>query len=170
MSLLSAADMSGYTAGHFPPMPPSPPPALVVPRVPKNIFMFWDSGTPPDFIAACISQIAKVNPGWLVYVMTPSDPLSISGVSDAFPGGNGPSDVAHTADWYRASTLAKHGGVWIDASSIALRPFTSWVDLESPDVQGFAAPWSNNTMENWAVRAPLARRLQHTRRRRGKVY
>ena len=104
-------------------------------------------------LQACIAQIAKINPGWLVYVMYPENPLSIAGISDPFPvGGKGPIDIAHVADWYRASVMAKHGGVWIDASSVALKPVTSWVDVNSPALQGFAAPWSNDTMENWAVR------------------
>jgi len=137
------------------PLPPSPPPNSTAPSVPRKLFMFWDDATPPDFIAACIERIVQVNPGWTLYLLKPGDPLSMTGLVDPLPSAY--LDMPHVADWYRISALAKHGGVWMDASAISVKPIEAWVDVHSTaQVQGFAMPGNTDdvTMENWAIAAP----------------
>ena len=154
LELSTTASPPPWPPASYAPMPPSPPPGSVPPSVPKIIFMFWDSAQPPEFIAACIARTAQLNPGWAINVMTRDDPLSLEGLAEPPPSGGQYLDIAHLADWYRVDALARHGGVWLDASNIPVKPVTHWVDVHSPALQGFGALWDNTTMENWAFAAP----------------
>jgi len=142
------------------PFPPSPPPNSTAPYVPKKIWMFWDNDQPPEFIAACIEQIVRLNPGWTLHLLRPNELMSMTGLVEPLPVDY--LDVAHAADWFRISALAMHGGVWMDASIAVLKPVESWVDLHSDaQVQGFAMPGNTDdvTMENWAFAAPYPSRF-----------
>ena len=137
------------------PFPPSPPPGSAPPKVPRLIWMFWDDDRPPQFIAACIEQLVRMNPGWTLHLLRPNEPLSMQGWVEPLPVDY--LDMPHVADWYRISVLSRHGGVWLDASTVALKPIESWIDVNSvAQVQGFAMPGNTDdvTMENWAFACP----------------
>ena len=106
--------------------------------VPKHLFTFWyPLDDIPDLVAACLATFRRLNPTWTVHVLYPN----VRGVEPPpFQNINADNDdnwvsLQHTADWYKAAALARYGGVWMDASSIMLRPLESWVDMNSDAVQ-----------------------------------
>mmetsp|Transcript_7158 Transcript_7158/g.18534 ORF Transcript_7158/g.18534 Transcript_7158/m.18534 type:complete len:453 (+) Transcript_7158:44-1402(+) len=135
----------------------APLPNLTDSVVPKHIFTFWhDINQLPDLQAMCIARFRRLNPGWNVYVLYPGIP----GLEPPpYQNINADNDdnfmsLAHIADWYRAAALARFGGVWMDATSIVLRPLESWVDVHSTAVQGWTYVHEEDCMENWAFATP----------------
>lgn len=114
------------------------PPNVSAEIIPRNLFTFWSPLEDlPEFVAGCLATFHRLNPTWTVYVLYPNVP----GVEPPpFQNLNADNDgnwvgLQHTADWYRAAALARYGGVWVDATSIMLRPVESWVDVNSDAVQ-----------------------------------
>lgn len=64
------------------------------------------------------------------------------------------ANVELRSDWVRLALLAEHGGVWLDASIILLRPVEDCFsdDGDNSDLQGFAFPHSDEPiLETWAL-------------------
>eukprot|EP00966_Prymnesium_polylepis_P025635 591121-Prymnesium_polylepis.1 len=120
--------------------------------VPRRIYTFWhDRSSVPEFVLACLASLAHHNPGWTVHVIHPGDPdAELPPVADPES-----LTVQQLSDWHRLSTLGRPGGggVWIDASTIALQPLESWVNMSSPALQAFAAPF-DHAIESWAFASP----------------
>jgi predicted O-methyltransferase YrrM len=129
--------------------------------IPKHIFTFWDSRPMPKLIKLCIDAIRRLNPDWEVHVLSLAN---LTNVPQPHPIGFEKLKIQHQTDWLRLVLLKYYGGVWLDASVIPLQPVSSWVDLNSNAVQGFATPWFERDcrcqiLENWAVAAPTGNSL-----------
>jgi len=114
--------------------------------IPKIIYVFWE-GNMNVFIRACFNNIKRMNPGFEVKLLT-------SESIDQKPKNFDDLKVQHKSDWARIEAIAKTGGVWIDISSIVLKPFDSWIDFDSDTFHGFEVPFGCDVIENWAFAAP----------------
>ena len=101
------------------------------PRIPLQIWTYWNSDPAkiPDLIRRCIQTWRDSNPGYRITVLSDAD-LTASG-----PAGvdlTGPDfqkfrdNPARFSDLVRLHVLARHGGIWMDASIICTRPL-DWV-------------------------------------------
>lgn len=117
--------------------------------VPRNLFVFW-KGSPSVLPELCIRRIRSLHPHWDVRVLSDAE--------ERCPGFERLS-VQAQSDWVRVCALAKHGGVWLDATCVCTRPVESWVDMGAERVQGFHAPWQASCLESWAFAAPAAHPL-----------
>jgi len=120
--------------------------------VPRRIYTFWhDRSRVPEFVLACLASLAHHNPGWTVRIIHPDD----TDVEQPPVGDVDSLTVQQLSDWHRLAALGRSngGGVWIDASTIALQPLDSWVNMSSPTLQAFAAPF-DHAIESWAFAAP----------------
>ena len=144
--------------------------APVAERVPRQIWTFWssnrdDPGIPP-YIEACISLMRAASPGWTVTLITEANwttlglrvpsPYSTLRHDDVnIQRGFGISSQLFS-DWIRLAVLARFGGVWLDATTLALRPPEAWVDMASEGLQGYSLPSYNQdgVMESFALAAP----------------
>lgn len=116
--------------------------------IPKHYYCYWHSKTRPPFVQACMDRYQALNPDWTGHFLSQED-------MDKIPKPKNFDKLqshAHRSDWFRCYTMAKHGGVWLDASLILLKPLEAWVDLSFEGLQGF---WiQNEAFENWAFAAP----------------
>jgi len=133
------------------------PPNVTSNVIPKHLFTFWwPLDDIPDYVAACLATFHRLNPTWSIHVLYPN----VHGVEPPpFQNLNADNDdnwvsLQHTSEWYRAAALARYGGVWMDPTSIMLRPIESWVDMSSTAVQGWSFTDQAETMEPWALAAP----------------
>ena len=114
--------------------------------IPRIIYAFWE-GDMNEFIRACFNNIKRMNPGFEVKLLT-------SESIDYKPKNFNNLKVQHKSDWARIEAIAKTGGIWIDISSIVLKPFDSWIDFDSDIFHGFEVPFGCDVIENWAFAAP----------------
>ena len=94
----------------------------------------------PAVARQCVDQFRHLHPApaWSVVLLhdgdIPADRDDVRALA-----------ACHRADWVRLQTLARHGGVWLDATCALLLPVTAWVDLgggAGEDVQGFRTVWT----------------------------
>lgn len=97
-------------------------------EVPKNIWTYWDSKDPPDFVSKCIDKWKKLNPDWSFTLLNPENLKDYLPETDIFKLKF--ADTAQRAsDFVRLHVLPKYGGVWTDASVVPTRS-VDWVREE----------------------------------------
>jgi hypothetical protein len=86
----------------------------------KTIWLLWLQGwdKAPWYIHKVKDSWVKHNPGWNVELVS-ADTVNIK-----IPGGASP---AAASDIIRLNLLARHGGVWADATMLCMRPLDTWV-------------------------------------------
>lgn len=86
--------------------------------IPKIIWAYWQTAPAPDFIRACMANWRQFAPDHQVRL------LDRSSIDRWLPGLRADFDTLpayRQADWLRVQLLARHGGVWMDASMLLSR-------------------------------------------------
>ena len=105
-----------------------------------KLFQYWDTGDPPDDVAACIESFRVMNPEMQHRLFSRDGAAWFISKwlgrreRDAFEALAVP---AMQADYFRLCAVWARGGVWVDADSIALKPMASLFG-EAP---GFLSMW-----------------------------
>lgn len=92
----------------------------VADAIPRRLWSYWHQGEPPLVVRRCVENWRRHCPGWQIELVSGAtiarfvDPVSM-------PAGFERLTPARQSDWLRLSLLARHGGVWIDASTILTR-------------------------------------------------
>ncbi len=130
-------------------------------RVPRRIFTFWDPLPLPQIVGACISTWSHLH--WNITLLTlsnvhehglPRPPTSTWG------GEFTDDSKQRLADWYKVQAISRYGGVWLDATVIALGPHERWLDVDEMEVTGYYDPndegrtWADTYMQNSIFAAP----------------
>jgi hypothetical protein len=94
-------------------------------EMPRRIYLYWDKGfdQAPDVVRLCAKSWQVLNPGWEVTLL---DATAAQEIVDRTAL---PQDIreAHYSDILRTRLLTQHGGVWADATLLALRPLDDWL-------------------------------------------
>ncbi|MBI1172596.1 hypothetical protein GC209_14460 [bacterium] len=113
---------------------PAPWGQRVVPRV---IWLFWHSGldTAPDLVRQSLETWRQFNPDHEIRLLTFAEveevlDLDLTGVFAEMTVDLG---WAGKSDLIRLLLLARHGGIWADATAFCLRPLSSWLPAETQD-------------------------------------
>lgn len=133
-----------------------------------NIWTFWDTGEEqaPHLVRACLNGLRRLNLDATVRCLSDATFAAFTHPRQPPPGFHRLGS-AHRSDWIRLTLLLTHGGVWLDASIVPIRPVAECFELagaaEAPspswDLEGFAFPGTQNhcqddrlvLMENWAM-------------------
>ena len=103
-------------------------------EIPKIIWTFWDSDTPPEFVQNSIDTWKKYSPDFEIKLVTPSN------IGEYLPGVDF-TKFKHTnfiqriSDFVRVHLIAKYGGIWSDASVVAKRSH-NWI-IDEQKTKGF---------------------------------
>jgi len=63
--------------------------------------------------------------------------------------------MKYVSDWLRLYLLYTQGGVYIDISCVGVKNFTTILDMDSDNLQGYNYPYDNfSCMENWFLASP----------------
>jgi len=118
--------------------------------VPRVLYTYWE-GPINDIVSVCINSMRKQNSDWEIVVANRS-------TCEAICGRQCPPNMSTwrhqmVADWFRLQCLAAHGGVWLDATCLCLKPLEAWVDInDDAALQGFEAPIKKRgILESWAL-------------------
>jgi len=126
--------------------------------IPPIVWAYWSGGAPPPLIARCFANWRRFNPGFSIRI------LDDGNVRDHV--GDLPEALAHAsatlrADWIRLELLRRHGGIWLDASTV-LTASLAWVlqaqqaggDLVGYYLARYTTDAAFPVVENWFLAAP----------------
>lgn len=124
--------------------------------VPRRIWVLWTQGFDqmPPVARACIDSWAAHNPTWDIKVLTSE---SLCHWADAVLGlpkaeSQPPYRLSELA---RLNLLARHGGVWVDATCYCTKPLDEWLpDCLASGFFAFARPGRDRLMSSWFLASP----------------
>lgn len=97
-------------------------------EIPKVIWTYWQAAPPSAFIQACIANWGRFAPNHEVRLLDRSSAAqwlpALRADFDELP-------AYRQADWLRVQLLARHGGVWMDASTLLSRDLGWLHDLRA---------------------------------------
>ena len=137
--------------------PPKPNPRAI----PRIIWAFWTGPTQPDLIRRCFDNWRRMCPQFEIRIL---DEQSVLNHLDGIPAALQEASAPKRADWVRAELLKRHGGIWLDASTI-LTTSLEWVieaqartqsDYVGFYLEQFTSDAAFPVIENWFMAAPPA--------------
>ena len=123
----------------------------------KTIWTYWDQGKDniPIFCKMCIKSWKDKNPDHEVIIIDKNNVYDYLDKKDLPPNWKKIDKPQHKSDFVRLALLEKYGGVWIDISTICVRPINS-VFTQTKSLEGFAIKMFDNNaglsvFENWFI-------------------
>lgn len=120
-------------------------------QVPKVIWMFWHSGLAdaPEVVHRSLATWRHFNPDHKVRFLDLADAATVLGVDlqalfqklTVDLGWTGKSDII------RMMILAKHGGIWADATTFCLKPLSDWLHDEIRPNGFFCFRWADGASD-----------------------
>lgn len=96
--------------------------------VERNIWIYWNSGesSAPELVRLAVSSWRILNPTWKVYLVSDTNLFDFVGEDELGPQ-HAHLPIQQASNIIRGALLRKHGGVWVDATLLCLRPLDSWL-------------------------------------------
>ncbi|KAJ3096525.1 hypothetical protein HDU96_000731, partial [Phlyctochytrium bullatum] len=94
--------------------------------IPKKIWTYWDSDSPPEVIRDIIYGWKILNPDHNITLLHPSN--IHNHITIPLPYGFDRASPQKQSDWVRLAVLVEQGGFWLDASIILTQPLTYYHD------------------------------------------
>lgn len=152
------------------------------PAIPKIIWSYWinmpgknnsdpTKNTIPQFVELCAESWKKLNPEYKVHVLNDTTVWNFVNRSE-LPAKFDELMVQHKSDAIRLALLARHGGVWIDASTILVKSLAHILGENPSDYRTFfelngkptrhihamdyekRVDWKYHHIENWFFASP----------------
>ncbi|POR12714.1 capsular polysaccharide synthesis protein [Diaphorobacter sp. LR2014-1] len=129
--------------------------------IPRIIWAYWNGATPPLLVRRCFDNWRRLHPHFEIRTL---DERSVLQYLPAIPPALDGASPAKRADWIRLELLSRHGGIWLDASTILTQPL-DWVleqqartgaDFVGYYLQQFTSVPERPVIENWFMAAPPA--------------
>lgn len=127
--------------------------------IPRILWSYWQGGTPPLLVQRCFDHWRRLHPHFEIRIL---DERGVLQYLPAIPAALDGASAAKRADWIRLELLRRHGGIWLDASTILTQPL-DWVLQEQArtgaDFVGYYLPQYTSVpdrpvVENWFMAAP----------------
>ncbi|GGB98585.1 hypothetical protein GCM10007205_04870 [Oxalicibacterium flavum] len=132
------------------------PPAGEIPSV---IWAYWNGAQPPLLIQRCFENWRRFNPDFRICILNDETlPQYLPEVAAHL----GRIPVAKRSDWIRLELLYRHGGIWLDASTI-LTESLEWVgrrqleagaDFVGYYLEQYTTRTTSPVVESWFMAAP----------------
>lgn len=129
--------------------------------IPRIIWAYWNGPQPPLLIQRCFDNWARLNPGYSIRILNDA---SLPQYLPDLPQTVHALTVAKRSDWVRLELLHRHGGIWLDASTI-LTESLDWVleqqqrtqaDLVGYYLDRYTSDPACPVVESWFMAAPPA--------------
>jgi Capsular polysaccharide synthesis protein len=123
--------------------------------VPRIIWFLWFQGLEkaPYVVRKCHESWAARNPGWELVCLDDAS-LQAFASADYHVGSFATLSRQQRSDLLRLDLLAKHGGVWADATCFCVQPLDSWLppNLDS-GFFAFSRPHPKRIISSWFLAA-----------------
>lgn len=117
-------------------------------NLPKKIWFLWLQGldNAPLVVKKCYESWIKHNPDWELILL---DEQSIGEYIPAFTDGVTKQALS---DILRINLLAKHGGIWVDATCFCMKPLDDWLyDNMQSGFFAFDKPGPDRMLSSWFI-------------------
>ena len=130
-------------------------------RIPRRLWSYWHDDHVPLVVRRCLENWRRQCPDWEVKLVLGST-LHRHVDLARLPAGFEDMTPARRSDWLRLYLLARHGGVWVDASTI-LTESPEWMRAAQAEtgaeyvgyyLDGFGTPGRPPVLESWCMAAP----------------
>ena len=127
--------------------------------IPRILWSYWQGGTPPLLVQRCFDHWRRLHPHFEIRIL---DDRGVLQYLPAIPAALDGASAAKRADWIRLELLRRHGGIWLDASTILTQPL-DWVlqeqartgaDFVGYYLQQYTSVPDRPVVENWFMAAP----------------
>ena len=127
--------------------------------IPRILWSYWQGGTPPLLVQRCFDHWRRLHPHFEIRIL---DARGVLRYLPAIPAALDGASAAKRADWIRLELLRRHGGIWLDASTILTQPL-DWVlqeqartgaDFVGYYLQQYTSVPDRPVVENWFMAAP----------------
>lgn len=134
----------------------APAAGTVIPRI---LWSYWQGGTPPLLVQRCFDHWRRLHPHFEIRIL---DERGVLRYLPVIPAALDGASAAKRADWIRLELLRRHGGIWLDASTILTQPL-DWVlqeqartgaDFVGYYLQQYTSVPDRPVVENWFMAAP----------------
>lgn len=118
--------------------------------LPKKIWFLWLQGleNAPLLVRKCYESWVRHNPGWEIIL------LNEGNINSYMPPVQTVVTSQALSDILRINLLAKHGGVWVDATCFCMRPLDEWLfDNLSSGFFAFERPGPDRMLSSWFIAA-----------------
>jgi hypothetical protein len=124
--------------------------------VPRRIWILWTQGLDqlPPIPRRCIDSWVAHNPDWDIKVLTRK---SLCRWTDAVLGRPKAQSLRpyRLSELARLNLLARHGGVWVDATCYCMKPLDEWLPAcLTSSFFAFDRPGRDRLMSSWFLAAP----------------
>ena len=124
--------------------------------MPKRIWTLWTQGLDqmPPVPRACVDTWVIHNPDWDIKVLTGEDLCDWADPLLCLPKAQSQRPY-RLSELARVSLLARHGGVWVDATCFCMKPLDEWLPgcLDS-SFFAFDRPGRDRVMASWFLASP----------------
>jgi hypothetical protein len=122
---------------------------------PRTIWFLWFQGldNAPYIVRKCHESWLSRNPGWRVVTLD-AEILPEYASVDYSSGNIGELSWQHKAGLLRLDLLARHGGVWADATCFCVRPLDDWLpQAVRSGFFAFSRPGPDRIISSWFLAA-----------------
>ncbi|MBM9595170.1 capsular polysaccharide synthesis protein [Roseitranquillus sediminis] len=123
-------------------------------RAGVKVFALWDKGRDgaPDLVRRCLDRWEALNPGHELVVL---DRAAMEAELAGFPDPVRDLPIQAASDVLRVHLLARHGGVWVDATVLPTMPLDDWLpELLAPaGFFAFLKPGAERPLSSWFLAA-----------------
>lgn len=141
----SHADLRWFTSANVTPVTQS---------FPVTIWSYWDCGlaNAPEIVRLCVASWRKFAVGADIAVLDEDSLFNYLEPQD-LPVRFDELRVQHQSDFIRLALLARHGGVWMDASIFLTQPLLHWIGEIASDcgLFLFRRPGPDREFANWFI-------------------
>ncbi len=145
--------------------PAEPVPAASIPKI---LWTYWNQATPDPLTEQCMDSWRKHCPGHQIVLVHPSNILQYVPEQDLPPEFLSLHPTKQS-DWLRLYLIARHGGYWLDASTL-LTQSLKWMEQCATHnhcemvgfyLEGFTRDRRYPVIESWAFCAPEMSRFMN---------
>ena len=117
----------------------------------KTIWTYWDQGkyNIPIFPSLCINTWKRMNPDHRVIIVDKDNVYRYLSNKDLPPNWKDINTSQFKSDFVRLALLEKYGGIWMDITTICVRPINSMFN-QTKSLEGFVKT-NTDVFESWFI-------------------
>ena len=118
----------------------------------KTVWMYWGQGwdNAPHLVKRCRQSWETLNQGYQIIALDSHSVNEYLDIPSSIGVDRSDISIATVSDFIRIGLLAKHGGVWVDATAMCAEPLDDWLpEYFSSGFFAFRNPGKDRLFSSW---------------------